>query len=238
MMRPRLAARSLPAMTVPQMDLKLGRLRHARRSPPAPGLSCEADAERLQLAGRTADETCSASLSRLTSGRLERLLDEVFNSRRSRATVPSAELTAVCTERRARGREDVDAVRVPVAVLVAVPDRLSDRQHASITSTFTRTLGGESTARSATRLTAKRSDRRASGSLGTRLDDRDATWGARDERPAAGSGAARATSRDHGYGGRWCLGLEWSQLGVVGSDDPVGGFGDLVPDAGDVTEGL
>jgi hypothetical protein len=44
--------------------------------------------------------------------------------------------------------------------------------------------------------------------------------------------------RAHGYGGRGCLGFEWPHLGVVWTDGAVGGFGDLVPDAGDFAEGF
>jgi hypothetical protein len=42
--------------------------------------------------------------------------------------------------------------------------------------------------------------------------------------------------RGEGDGCCRCFGLEWPHLGVVWADDAVGGFGYLVPDAGDVTE--
>jgi hypothetical protein len=48
--------------------------------------------------------------------------------------------------------------------------------------------------------------------------------------------ATTLSSHRYGYGGRRCLGFEWPNLGVVWGDDAVGGFGHLVPDAGDVAE--
>jgi hypothetical protein len=62
--------------------------------------------------------------------------------------------------------------------------------------------------------------------------------GSREGQASARTTIAGRTSGDYGYGGRRCFGVEWPHLGLVRADDAVGRFGHLVPDAGDVAEGL